>query len=374
MARGGKPLANLRMGTAPYVPSAGSPWDCDTCGRKGNRHFWRWCAGCGEHKKASQIVGAGTGNSAVQHVPQRSMGKWANGPPPNHNLSEVEALRKEVAALKGQLGSQSTPAAAVAPEEEGHSTKCSKLAGQISALTDMLGEHHPEVVQRKEALEALRSQRPLGTRLLASQKKIEKLVQRQEQKAKEVAAIKLQQQELATQLATLETELASLSVEVEALKKQQAKLVEEPGSGSPAGCANDNIQAARATISDLLVAPGMDPNLMGALRSVLGLLPAPSAAHAAQHAPEAAPSTSAPGQEGRPAGEGTCPTVVVDDCMDVDAGAVLDPQQFQAFADLCQAAGSLPEDWQSNPNFKKRAVAAIKGECPGASPKLRKLG
>lgn len=248
------------------------------------------------------------------------MGRWANGPP--GNATEVAGLRKELADLKSKLQEAGKPeeASPGQTEQDDPGAKCNKLLAQIATLTGVLGCDHPEVAQRQRELEEIRSQRPLGSRLLASQKKIAKLEKRQEQKLKDIEDIKVQQTTMAKQLVDLEGEHTALAQELETLKEQQAQLVvESPGGSGPAVAGHPGMAATKATLEGMAGTPGIDAQSAAAVHAVLGLL--------SQQKRPAPAATPVPGPASK---EGVAPTQLDKEDVEMDEG--LDEAELLALA------------------------------------------
>ena len=80
----------------------------------------------------------------------------------------------------------------------------------MDSLKAVLGDKHPEVVDRISQLEELQKQRPVGTRLLAAQRKISKMEKKLEQKQKSVAEVEKSIAESKQKLEELQGEAAAL--------------------------------------------------------------------------------------------------------------------------------------------------------------------
>ena len=165
------------------------------------------------------------GPAPGQHKTAR--GPWASSPPGD----ELSKIKKELAALRLQV-KQARPATEPEDEpkeepEEGAATKREKLQQEVDALRAVLGEQHPEVQTRRQQLEELQKQRPVGARLLAAQRRISKVEKKLEQKTKAVSDLEASIAESQKKLEDMRGEAKALQEELEQQKQEQAKLLED---------------------------------------------------------------------------------------------------------------------------------------------------
>jgi len=213
-------------------------WGC-SCGEAENWASRLQCRGCSKAAPARVSAAAREAAktpSAAQ--PSGPNGAWKRGPP---QPDEVAKLRKEIAGLKLQLkqGQEQEPEDKADDPEDEAAGKRARIQKELDALKAVLGDVHPEVLDRASQLEELQKQRPVGARLLAAQRKISKMEKKLEQKQKSVREVEQSIAEFQQKLKELQGESDAIQKELDSQKKDQAKLVEaekaEPtgASGSP---------------------------------------------------------------------------------------------------------------------------------------------
>ena len=241
-------------------------WGC-SCGEAENWASRLQCRGCG--KSAPGRVAAAAKEAAKVPQPQHRgpKGAWAKGPPVP---DEVAKLRKEVAGLKLQLKQNQTTEVddKVEDPEDEASTRREKIQKELDSLKAVLGSEHPEVQARITQLDELQRQRPLGTRLLAAQRKIAKTEKKLEQKRQSVAEVSKDIEEFQQKLKDLQGESEAMQKELDSQKADQARLLEaEESSEAPGSTAAEweQFQRMAGKLSGAQQAPGP---LVEALRAV----------------------------------------------------------------------------------------------------------
>ena len=215
-----------------YGPRA-PEWTCQ-CGEDANWASRIRCKACAK-PAPTRVVQAAKAAAAKQRSPQPARHGEPHGTRSTGAGSEVQQLKRELAELKAQLR---TPHGDVAgkdeePGDEDEAAKRENLQKELGALKSVLGDDHPEVQSRKQALDELYKQKPVGTRLIAAQRRIDRSENKVEQKDKAIAEALERIKEAQQELADHRGQKKVIQDALDKQKKELASIVEAEASSQP---------------------------------------------------------------------------------------------------------------------------------------------
>eukprot|EP00971_Amphidinium_carterae_P225250 4467820-Amphidinium_carterae.3 len=213
-------------------------WQCKQCLCDDNWSTRQKCRLCGTNRpKQGKNAGKGKGTNTKLESIVAGLAK------------QQQLLQAQLSKVTGASASdepKDTPSGGELAEED--EEKRQKLQNELIKLKTVLSDEHPEVTKRERELAEIRRKRPLSMQLLNLQRRLAKVVKREQTGIEEEAAARLALEQAAQRLDKAQVELQKIRDEKKLLMAEQGDMGLHASPSKP----NLNLPDALQVFSELV--------------------------------------------------------------------------------------------------------------------------